>query len=504
MNESKMEADDLLYSPQMVQQQKDKIFLMIDPAAPNWASVNSLGSQILRNCDGRHTLREIAREFSSIPSGQVADFMRQAAKAGFIATSPDLKPAYGGRSKAIAPDRLEELWISTNNECPLRCRHCLVNGGVEQSAPMSTLEIKGLVDQAVKLGAHRTYFTGGEPFLRKALVQLIDYVTQRMQLVVLTSGVLVTPEMAARMKAHSHNNLLVQISLEGPEAATNDAIRGRGSFARAVNGIKTLAAAGLRPIVTTTLTQLNYREAAETTRFLAALGVEDHHILWLHGRGRMRQNLSDLILPGQTVAKVMEELRGAAGGAGITVDNLETMAVRARGRRGRKNDLCNSGYGMLSVNTDGHVYPCAALSGAEGFDCGSLKEISLKEIWMNSAVTQWIRENSVQKRVGCSSCYLKFFCGGGCFAQSYFDYEIKQGSGCIMAADPYCEAYKIMITAAIWEAAMPLPGERDENGPKLYRAMGEQLAACAAGGEKVLDGAFDVGTYHCSCVLAKE
>jgi radical SAM protein with 4Fe4S-binding SPASM domain len=188
----------------------------------------------------------------------------------------------------------------------------------------------------------------------------------------------------------------------------------------------------------------------------------------------------------------------------IIVDNLVSLAARVRGKRGRKNDLCNSGYGVMNVNSDGHVYPCASLCGAPGFDCGSIKEKSLSDIWQNSETAKWIRGNSVQKRTGCSACYLKYFCGGGCFAQSYFNYEMTTGEGCIMASDPYCEAYKSQITGLMWQMATPHPRELIENKPVLYRQMENTLPGCAVDGNRILDAAFDVGTYHCSCVLAAD
>ena len=243
-------------------------------------------------------------------------------------------------------------------------------------------------------------------------------------MVILTSGVLMSREKAARLKAAGNGKLLMQVSLEGPDASTNDAIRGEGNFDLAVQGIKRLVDVGLPPIVTTTLTKLNYRKAAQTTQFLASLGVKDHHVLWLHGRGRMRQNVPELLLPGETVAEVMENLRQSAKQAGVVVDNTESLAARVRSKRGRKNDLCNCCYGMLSVNTDGHVYPCAALSGAAGFDCGYQKTCGISGLnrrWPTGY------ENSVQKRVGCNSCYLKFFCGGA-VSPSPFDYEMTQST----------------------------------------------------------------------------
>ncbi|MDO8751712.1 MAG: radical SAM protein [Dehalococcoidia bacterium] len=502
-----IEADSILYAPSVVQQQREGVCLLIDPAAPNWVSTNGLGSQVVRRCDGRHTLGEIVESLShelELKAWDLVHFIHQAVGAGILSTGPDLAPAYRGRAEAIGPEKLEELWITTNLSCPLRCKHCLVNAGVKPPRPMTTAEIEKLVDDAVALGVKRIYFTGGEPLLRRDLFALVEYVTARAQLVVLTSGVLVSEEKVAKLKALDNGNLLVQVSLEGPDAETNDAIRGSGNFDRAVRGIKRLVDAGLPPIVTTTITKLNHQRVTDTTRFVASLGVQDHHVLWLHGRGRMRQNVDDLSLPGARVSEVMGELRQTAKQAGIIVDNAESLRVRVESGRGRKNDLCNACFGMLSVNADGHVYPCAALSGAPGFDCGSIKEKSLKEIWQESPVASWIRQDSVQKRVGCNSCFLKYFCGGGCFAQSYFAYEMTQGYGCIMAPDPYCEAYKTQLLDLMWEAAMPGPEDRDDSRPMLYHAMDPDPPSCAVDGNKVLDAAFNVGTYHCACVLAMD
>ncbi|MBI2859392.1 MAG: radical SAM protein, partial [Chloroflexi bacterium] len=473
MSITTVRKDDILFSPAMVQQRLDGVCLIIDPSSPNWASTNPIGSSLIRSCDGHRTAGEIGSEFARRHGLQVQDvdrFIDQAIEIGFVSTAPDVVPAYPGRAAAIAPDQLEELWINTNNSCPLRCRHCLVDGGIEPVRPLTAQEIQRLVDEAISLGVKRFYFTGGEPFLRKDLFSLIKYVTDRADLVVLTSGVLLSREKAARLKSIANGRVLMQVSLEGPDAATNDAIRGDGNFDLAVRGIKRLVEAGLPPIVTTTLTRLNYKEAARTTGFLATLGVKDHHILWLHARGRMRQATQALLLEGCSVAETMAGLARTAAERGMIVDNTASIAARVLSKRGRKSDLCNCCYGVLSVNADGHVYPCAALVGAEGFDCGSIKEQGLKQIWLESTVTNWVRQNSVQKRVGCSSCYLKFFCGGGCFAQSYFNYELTQGYGCIMAPDPYCEAYKRLISEIMWQAALPSAEERRET-PAIYRSM---------------------------------
>ena len=103
-----------------------------------------------------------------------------------------------------------------------------------------------------------------------------------------------------------------------------------------------------------------------------------------------------------------------------------------------------------------------------------------------------------------SSCYLKFFCGGGCFVQSYFSHEVATGAGCIMAPDPYCEVYRSQLLEAMWQSAMPSESEKIEESPVLYRMMDAKLPGCAGGNYTTLNAAHDVGTYHCSCVLAMD
>ena len=112
MSSFDISQDDILYSPELVQQSRNGVFLLIDPSAPNWVSVNRLGSAIIRSCDGRKTLRELAEEMNSrfrVNSDLVASFIRLAAEAGVISNTPSLMKAYPGRAQAIAPAALEEL-----------------------------------------------------------------------------------------------------------------------------------------------------------------------------------------------------------------------------------------------------------------------------------------------------------------------------------------------------------------------------------------------------------
>ncbi|MBI4216632.1 MAG: radical SAM protein [Chloroflexi bacterium] len=499
-----LEFDGVLYSPPAVQLRRGEVYLLIDPEAPNWVSVDATGARALRLCDGRRTFSEVLSSLGyGVDSQGLAAFLGRAAEVGFVANAPNLSPAYRGRGAAIGPQRLEELWIYTNNSCNLSCAHCLVSGGEWLPGQPTATEIRGWVEEALRLGAQRLYFTGGEPFLRQDIFDLIDYAMKRCELVILSNGTLLDEEAVARLAPYAGRPLLLQISLEAPEAVPHDALRGTGSFQKTVAALKRLLSAGLEPTVTTTLTALNASRVVDTSRFLAGLGIKNHHILWLHGRGRLRRNRERLAVSGERVQEIMAELREACAHLPITVDNFASLKVRARGKRGYKHDLCNACYSLLSIGPDGHVYPCASLTGAPQFDGGDVRARPLGEIWREASSFQWVRENSVQKRVGCSACFLKYICGGGCFCQAYYDYEMSTGEGCLMAPDPYCGVYKSQLVEMMWAEALPQEAPVTP-GPHLYQAMASELPSCALSSTKTLDAAFQVGTYHCSCVLALE
>jgi AdoMet-dependent heme synthase len=151
---------------------------------------------------------------------------------------------------------LDSLWIQVAGlSCNLRCAHCF-NGsapGNRELPPLSTEEVGRLLDEAAAAGVRDVVFTGGEPFLHPAMAEIAADALWRFPTTILTNGTLLTEPLARQLAAAaraSRFSLEIRISLEAPTEAENDAIRGNGSFSRAVAGAVRLEAAGLLPIVT--------------------------------------------------------------------------------------------------------------------------------------------------------------------------------------------------------------------------------------------------------------
>lgn len=141
------------------------------------------------------------------------------------------------------------LWLYTNYDCNLACDYCcVVSGPRADPRRLSVDRIKGLVDEAASSDIDEVFFTGGEPTLRPDLPSLIEYVTDRRPLTLLTNAMLLRGPRwdGLRSLIDSGRPIVFQVSLDSATPERHDAHRGRGAHARAMLGIRTLLGAGAR------------------------------------------------------------------------------------------------------------------------------------------------------------------------------------------------------------------------------------------------------------------
>jgi AdoMet-dependent heme synthase len=216
-----------------------------------------------------------------------------------------------------APFRgLSTLWIQiTGTWCNLECTHCINASGplAPWLKPLDPATVRRAIAEADALGVKEIYFTGGEPFLHQAMVPLLARSLEVAPTTVLTNGTFVDERLADRLAAlagGSRYSLEIRVSLDDPDPATNDQIRGRGAWAMAVRAIRLLDARGLLPIVTATeIVQLE-GDASESgmygrfREFLLSLGLEKPRVkimpVFPAGRlaGRGTHRLTEEVLEG--------------------------------------------------------------------------------------------------------------------------------------------------------------------------------------------------------------
>lgn len=164
------------------------------------------------------------------------------------------------REKTRAPEvelrALDQLWFQVaGTVCNLRCRHCFISCSPENHSFwfMTRGEVASALEDSVRLGVKEYYFTGGEPFMNPELLDILEDTLALGPATVLTNATLLpqrTVERLAKLADGTPYSLELRVSIDGVTREQNDAIRGEGSFERAVDGVGRLVAAGFLPIIT--------------------------------------------------------------------------------------------------------------------------------------------------------------------------------------------------------------------------------------------------------------
>lgn len=282
--------------------------------------------------------------------------------------------------------------------------------------------------------ARSVNITGGEPFLRKDLFEIInEFDNAGFATYLLTNGILINGAKAKKLKQHNVKG--VQVSIEGPEKI-HDSIRGKDSFTASLRGVKSLLDADLKVTLNVTISNLNAEYLMDTIKLASDIGVH-------------RLGFSRLVPSGRGLTMIKEMLNKDAVRAlyesVIPFDNtngLEIVTgdpVASQFRNGSVMTDCGNvamggcaaGISGLTIMPDGTILPCRRLP----IPIGNVRKDSIREVWATSDVLNDLRDRSKYKGK-CGTCDKWANCRG-CRAIAYAYTEAK-GCADLMAPDPQC------------------------------------------------------------------
>jgi MoaA/NifB/PqqE/SkfB family radical SAM enzyme len=504
--------------PEHIVREKDGVFVAIDRDRANWICLNGSGMEILRALPGK-TLAEAASACVAAgilspeePENVLRRFTADLGRKEFLSTEP-ITGELVARAGILAPDRLHEVWIVTNFECNMSCRHCYTYERVANDRRRVKKEaLLSMMDECRRLGAEVFYLTGGEPTLRKDLFDLIEGATHRSRAILFTNGTLITAEQAKQL-SRFRERLVVQVSLEGPDEETNAVLRGKDSFARAMEGIRNLLREGIRVGVSSTPTPQTASRIPALTRLLAEIsegrhGVDYHHIIYVVHAGNAREgdtarlSAADLIdvVTGCKEATRQAKREGVKTRLRITNDKI----FEAIASNGPRKDMCGAGYTILGINADGMLHPCATTMHDTSFNLGYLLDArgdyvpgEIGRLWRESAAVQRIRSFTVMPPGGGRVTDLRFFHGGGCW------YHMPDPRGDIMTEHPFYDAYESLTEKAILHVATKDIPESDKargaRRPKIYSSMARTRIACAGIRKTKDESTMGIDNGYCIC-----
>jgi SynChlorMet cassette radical SAM/SPASM protein ScmF len=325
---------------------------------------------------------------------------------------------------------LNQIYFYLTEGCNLRCRHCWIAPKYQSagnSYPALDVNLfKSIIEQAKPLGLTGVKLTGGEPLLHPDVKEILEHIqTEDLRLVVETNGVLCTLELAKKMAACK--DPFVSVSLDGAEAKTHEWVRGvKGCFDQAIDGLRNLASAGLRPQVIMTIMRHNKEQMEPMVRVAENMGAASvkFNILQPTVRGE-RMHLAGEALDIEELVdlgKWVENTLSAATYLNLYYDH--PMAFRPLGKMFAQNgDGCGT-CGILSilgVLANGSYALCGIGETVSDLVFGHAGIEILEHIWTNTPLLKEIREKLPHRLKGiCGDCLMKERCLGSCLAQNYY------------------------------------------------------------------------------------
>ena len=370
--------------------------------------------------------------------------------------------------------------------CNLACEHCYLDAGGKPQvgsenfadrSELGTEECFRVIDELATFAPEcLTILTGGEPLLRRDILEIVQRAAEReLWVVVGTNGVKITENVARRLAAAGARGL--SLSLDALDPDRHDRFRNvRGAWRNTVEGAQILNATGLPFIVQTTAGSHNSSELEAIADFAherLAAKVWNLYFLVPTGRGQFVSDISpaqyDEVLASlyriqrkyngrmlvnakcaphyiKTVlqnAAAQEEPVLEVGSAGASsLPSLSGIRTYSGGAGG-----CPAGTHYMGIRPNGDVTPCPYLP----VFAGSLRSASLADMWTSSELfTDIRRRTSLGGR--CGACEMNGHCGG-CRARAF------GMTGDLMAEDPLCTHTPGTFAASPLLLARRSPGE---------------------------------------------
>jgi Y-X(10)_GDL-associated radical SAM protein len=307
--------------------------------------------------------------------------------------------------------------------CDLKCLHCGSRAGHRRPNELSTSECFEVIDQLAKLGTREISLIGGEAYLRRDWTKLVERIRSHGIYCAIQSGARTFTK--ERLNAGAEAGLQgLGVSLDGLEAL-HDMLRGvRGSYALALDALRTAKSLGLNTSVNTQIGASVVPDLPLLLDVILDAGVRHWKVQITVAMGNAADRPELLLQPYRLLElmPLLDELRkkGAENGLLLQLgNNVGYFGPFERHWRGLGDQRvhwsgCGAGNNILALEADGTVKACPSLATSH-FAAGNVRDLDLEGIWKSSSSLHFNRERGTDEMWGlCKSCYYAPVCRGGC------------------------------------------------------------------------------------------
>lgn len=311
--------------------------------------------------------------------------------------------------------------------CDLRCRHCRAEAVPDRHPDeLSTEAVKRGLAALSEGGSAVVIFTGGDPFKRPDLAELVETCDREGLKPVLTPSA--TP-LATRSRLEKLNEAglrMIGLSLDGPDVSTHDVFRGQaGSFQHTLRLVDAVEELGIPLQINTTVCRRTLPRLGRIGERLGDWPIFRWALFFLvrTGDGRTLSPVDPEVIPG--VFRDLQEWSNEHDVAVKTTNAPHFRRWRIEADERSRGPGMVEGDGVMFVSHRGDVYPSGFLQLA----CGNIQDEDPLTIYRDREPFVSIRARDLQGP--CGDCSFKRTCGGS-RAAAY------AATGNPLASDPGC------------------------------------------------------------------
>ena len=280
----------------------------------------------------------------------------------------DPKVTADGSDRAfVEADKIETLWFNTGTLCNIECKNCYIESSPKNDrlVYLTFDEVKNFIDEAIEknLGTQEIGFTGGEPFMNKDIIRMIEYsLSKGLKTLVLSNAMKPMLNRIEEIKKLNHKNLTIRVSIDHYEKSKHEEIRGKNTYDTMMKGLKWLDENDFNYALAT---RLLWNETEEELRKNFGIFVKNNHL-------KLNTNSKQELV-------TFAEMDKSVDTPEITTSCWDIL------KKDPKDIMCSSS--RMIVRKKGlkkpSVIACTLLPYDEEFDLGQTLTNSLQKIYLN-------------------------------------------------------------------------------------------------------------------------
>ncbi len=307
--------------------------------------------------------------------------------------------------------------------CNLKCQHCGSRAGKRRPNELNTEEALSVIDQLAALGTREITLIGGEAYLRRDWLQLVERIAHHGIRCGMQTGARALTR--KRLEDGKRAGLFgIGVSLDGMEDL-HDRVRGvKGAWQEGIRAIETAKELGLGASCNTQIGAETIDQLEPLFHKLIQVGASHWQLQITVAMGNAVEN-DHLLLQPYRILELMPLLarlytEGVSRNFLLTFgNNLGYFGPYEHLWRGFGDERlhwsgCAAGQNVIGLEADGTIKGCPSLA-TEGYGGGNVRDDTVADLWNHSPELHFGRLRDIESLWGfCRTCYYADLCRGGC------------------------------------------------------------------------------------------